>query len=178
MSTLIVAATRAEAVHLPGTIASVITGIGKTAAAVGVSRYLARHPEVTEVVNIGSAGALRDGLDGIHEVGQVLNHDMSADLIRSMGYDAREWLTVGESGVLLASGDTFVADQATRARLAEVAHLVDMEGYAVAWAAEAFDVPVRLVKHVSDHADEGSMDWPSLVDVSARALAEWVSEHL
>ena len=34
--------------------------------------------------------------------------------------------------MVLATGDTFVTDEATRARLATRANLVDMEGYAVA----------------------------------------------
>ena len=59
-----------------------------------------------------------------------------------------------------------------------MAHLVDMEGYAVAWTCRAFDVPVRLVKHVSDNADEASMSWPELADASARVLGEWLAESL
>lgn len=178
MTTLIAAATRAEAVHLPPALPSVITGIGKTAAAVSVSRFLATHPEITEVVNIGSAGALRDGLEGVHEVGRVLNHDLSADLIRALGYDPHEWLEVGESPLALATGDCFVADPDTRTRLATHADLVDMEGYAIAWAARQAGVEVRLIKHVSDNADEQSMDWPTLVDHSARELARWVTHNL
>ena len=49
-----------------------------------------------------------------------------------------------------------------------------MEGYAVAYAALQFGVPVRLVKHVSDNADESAMDWPTMVDRSARALGAWL----
>ena len=65
---------------------------------------------------------------------------------------------------MLATGDVFVTDPLVRARLAEVASLVDMEGYAVAYACRQFGVPVRLVKHVSDDADEGALDWPARVD--------------
>jgi hypothetical protein len=35
----------------------------------------------------------------------------------------------------------------------------------------------RLVKHVSDHADETALDWPAKVDASARALAQWLVER-
>lgn len=45
------------------------------------------------------------------------------------------------------------------------------------WACRAFGVPVRLVKHVSDNADETAMDWPSLVDRSARLLGDWLAGH-
>jgi nucleoside phosphorylase len=53
-----------------------------------------------------------------------------------------------------------------------------MEGYAVAFACLQFDVPVTLVKHVSDNADASAMDWPSLVDASARVLGDWLDEHV
>ena len=50
-----------------------------------------------------------------------------------------------------------------------------MEGYAVAYVCQRLGVPVRLVKHVSDPADDSALDWPSRVDVSARALGAWVA---
>ena len=66
-----------------------------------------------------------------------------------------------------------------RARLAEMADLVDMEGYAVAAAGAALGVPTRLVKHVSDPADESAGDtWVEGVDACARVLAEWVGSRL
>ena len=62
MSLLVVAAIEAEAAHVPQGVPLVITGIGKTAAAVAVTRALVEHPDraTLEVVNIGTAGALRD----------------------------------------------------------------------------------------------------------------------
>jgi len=178
MTALIVSATPEEAAHLPATLPVVITGVGKVAAATAVATALANRRDVTEVVNIGSAGALRDGLEGLHEIGRVWNHDLSAVVLRTLGYDPREWLTLGDGEIALATGDVFVTDADLRALLAKEAHLVDMEGYAVAWAAQQAGVPVRLVKHVSDNADEASMDWPTLVDHSARELAAWVAENV
>ena len=173
---LVVAATRAEAAHVPSGVEVVVSGLGKTAAAVATTRALAgRDLEDLTVVNLGTAGALREGLAGLHEVGVVVNHDMNADAVRALGYDPHERLTVGASGVVLASGDVFVTDPVLRDRLALEAHLVDMEGYGVAFACQALGVPVRLVKHVSDNADEGALDWPSLVDRSARELGAWVA---
>jgi len=176
---LVVAATRAEVAHLPGGVEVVLTGMGKTAAAVATTRALAgRDVAGLTVVNLGTAGALRDGLAGLHEVGTVLNHDISADAVRALGYDSRELLTVGPSEVVLASGDVFVTDPAVRAALAARAHLVDMEGYAVAYACQQLGVPVRIVKHVSDNADDAARDWPSLVDASARVLGDWLRDNL
>lgn len=100
---------------------------------------------------------------------------MSADAIRALGYDPRERLTTGYGNpdLVLATGDLFVSDAAVRDALAERASLVDMEGYAVVMACQAFDVPVRVVKHVSDDADESALDWATAVDASARDLAAW-----
>lgn len=179
ISYLVVAATAAEAAHVPADLPLVITGMGKTAAAAATARALAAYDDTEglTVLNIGTAGALRPGLTGLFEPGVVLNHDISADLIRALGHDPQERLAVGESDVVLATGDVFVSDPGVRDALAERAHLVDMEGYAVAWAAREVGVPVRLVKHVSDAADESAMDWPSMVEASAVALGEWLREH-
>lgn len=168
---LVVVATPEEATHVPAGLRHVVTGIGKTAAAHATTlAILEERP--SHVVNVGSAGALRDGLSGLHEVGTVLNHDMNGDAIRRLGYDPHDVLEVGGSEIVLATGDLFVADAEVRARLAGRAHLVDMEGYAVAYVARRMGIPVTLLKHVSDDADESAWDWPAVVGLSARALGE------
>ncbi|MCR1782871.1 nucleosidase [Nocardioides carbamazepini] len=184
---LVVAAARSEVAHVPAGIDVVVTGIGKTAAATALTRHLAGRSDLADlvVVNLGTAGALHDGLDGgldgeygLHEIGTVLNHDINGDAIRALGHDPRDRFVIGESPTVLATGDVFVTDPVVRARLAEQAQLVDMEGYAVAYVAQEFGVPVRLVKHVSDNADEGALEWVALVDRSARILGEWAATHL
>ena len=89
----------------------------------------------------------------------------------------RRWLDISASPIALASGDVFVTDPVVRARLAEQAHLVDMEGYAVAWACRRHAVPVRVVKHVSDNADAAAMSWPEVVYLSARELGAWLEAN-
>ncbi|SDU74726.1 nucleosidase [Jiangella alkaliphila] len=179
-SYLIVSATEAEARYVPAGLPVVITGIGKTAAATATTQALAgRAPDDLVVVNIGTAGALRPGLTGLFTPRRVLNHDLDADLVRALGLDPEELieLPVGD-GVTLATGDRFVADSRLRDELAQRADLVDMEGYAVAYACRRLGVPVRLVKHVSDAADESAMDWPTVVDASARVLGAWLGTEL
>lgn len=183
---LIVSATRAEVAHLPDGLDVVVTGMGKTACAAVLARHLAGRSDLAdlEVVNLGTAGALRSAprgagaVPGLYEIGTVINHDLDADAIRALGYDARERLEIGDAPTVLATGDVFVADPTVRDRLALRADLVDMEGYAVAFVAREFGVPVRLVKHVSDNADASANDWPSVVDRSARVLGEWAGHHL
>lgn len=177
---LVVAATAAEAAHVPADLPLVITGIGKTPAAVATTRALAgmKRTESVLVVNIGTAGSLRAGVSGLHLPGTVINHDINADAVRALGHDPRERLEIGSGESVLATGDVFVSDPAVRDRLAATAHLVDMEGYAVAFAAQAFGAEVVLVKHVSDNADESALEWPAQVEASARALGEWLREHV
>ena len=176
---LVVAATKAEAAYVPSQLPLVITGLGKTAAAVGTARALAGADLAgLTVVNVGTAGALRPGRAGLHVPGTVLNHDMNVDVIRALGYDPEETLELaGGDSRVLASGDVFVADPAIRDQLARRADLVDMEGYAVAYACRQFGVPVRLVKHVSDNADEVALDWAERVNRSAQELGTWLEEH-
>lgn len=181
--TLVVAATESEAARVPSYLPLLITGIGKTTAAIALTTALAgwrakgRDLVELRVLNVGTAGALHDHHEGLHEVGVVRNHDMNAEIIRSLGYDPEDEIELGE-GVHLASGDTFVADPETRARLAQWADLVDMEGYALALTAKRFGCSLRMIKHVSDQADEGAMDWPSLVARSAVVLGDWLAVEL
>jgi adenosylhomocysteine nucleosidase len=177
MSVLVVIAVAEEARYLPAAFDWTLTGIGKSAAAISTTRaILDRQPSL--VVNAGTAGALRDGLHGLHEIGTVVNHDMNAEAIRALGLDPRERLTLGDSEFVLASGDVFVNDPAIKARLAVDHHLVDMEGYAVALACEELGVPLRMVKHISDAADESANDWLTAVDRSARELADWLHANV
>jgi nucleoside phosphorylase len=177
---LVVSATRAEAAHVPEGVPVVVTGMGKTAAAAATAEALATTDlDGLTVVNIGTAGSLRPGQSGIFLPSTVLNHDISAEVVRALGYDPEETLSVpGGDGSVLATGDVFVTDRPTRERLAEQAHLVDMEGYAVVFACRRRGVPVRVVKHVSDEADERAMDWPALVDLSAAELGAWLATVL
>lgn len=178
---LLVVAAESEATHLPKDLPLVLTGIGKTAAAVAVTRALASMGDLSDVlvINLGTAGGLRPGVNGLLEPVAVLNHDISADAIRALGHDPREFLRLHDGdGPVLATGDVFVADELVRDQLAQRADLVDMEGYAVAYACAEFGVPVRMLKHISDQADEGALEWATLVDNSARILADGLDDLL
>ena len=174
MTTLVVVAHRWEATHLPEDTPLVLTGVGMVQAATAVTRALwERRP--TRVVNLGSVGSLRPGLTGIQRPRAVINRDLNADDIRSMGLtpDERIELPHGDpDGPVLGTGDSFVAGGAARERLLERCDLVDMEGFAIAHACREFGVDLIMIKHVSDAADDAARSWSDLVDASARALAE------
>ena len=80
--TLFVSATTEEAVYLPDGIDLLVTGIGTTAATMILTKELAtREVLPARIVNIGTAGALVDGLAGVYEIEYVLQHDFSSELI-------------------------------------------------------------------------------------------------
>jgi len=179
-SPLLVVAVHHEAEHLATDLPILITGVGKVAAACAVLGALAPLPgpeRPSLLVNLGSAGALRDGIEGTHRVGTVLQHDLDGDAIAEMvGIDPSPSLTLGD-GLTLATGDRFIADPDERERLATVAHLVDMEGYAIAAAAAVLGIDLVMVKHVSDQADDEAQDrWIDAVSASSRELAGWLAE--
>ena len=176
---LLVSATRSEARYVPDGARLLITGIGKVAAAVALTRELAAGAPTHRIVNIGTAGALHDHHAGLFVPSQVIEHDISSDALKSMGYPVVDnWDLEGGDGTVLATGDTFVADPVHRETLAARADLVDMEGCAIAHVAAAFEIPATLVKVVSDSADEKALDWPQLVDRAARELGDWVRGEL
>ncbi|MEU4680016.1 nucleosidase [Micromonospora sp. NPDC023737] len=176
---LLVLALEEEAAHLGGDLPVLLTGMGKVNAAAAVAAVLAADVKPSLVLNLGTAGALRPGWDGLHEIGSVFQHDLDTELLRNLtGHICGAPLTLGTQTAVLATGDTFVSDDATRARLAQRADLVDMEGYAVASAATQAGVPCRLVKRVSDEAGDGAVrSWQESVDVCARDLAAWIRKE-
>ncbi|MFJ8046291.1 nucleosidase [Kitasatospora sp. NPDC096147] len=179
---LLVIAVEEEAAHLGDGLPVLLTGIGKVNASVALATVLARGERPAEIVNLGTAGALRPGLAGTHLISRVVQHDLDTPVLHDLTgrtYGADLTLDGPPDGLVLATGDLFVSDEQARERLAARADLVDMEGYAVATVAERAGVPVRLVKQVSDEAGEGaSRSWRESVDGCAKLLADWVRVHL
>lgn len=177
---LVVVAVEHEAVALPAEVPVLITGVGKVNAALQVSQALANPADRPDlVINLGTAGGLHSGMDGTHVVGRVEQHDLDSVVLEELtGHRYGLPILLGD-GPTLATGDVFVSDPATRDALARRADLVDMEGYAVAAACRMAGVPVTLVKHVSDTADESARRaWTESVHQASTHLARWLAANL
>ncbi|GAC56260.1 hypothetical protein GOHSU_04_01290 [Gordonia hirsuta DSM 44140 = NBRC 16056] len=174
---LVVSATRAEAAHVPDGTQLLIAGLGKVRSATALTRHLAAMPgRYRRVVNIGTAGALHDHHAGLYVPSRAVEHDLSATALAALGYPTPDsWDIPAGDGSVLATGDTFVSDPAARERLSRRADLVDMEGAALVHVCTEFQLPIRLVKVVSDNADDAAMDWPSAIDAAARDLRDWLT---
>ena len=196
---LVVVALEQEARHFVTDFPVLVTGVGKVRAALAVAHALGGGARPLELVNVGTAGGLHPGMEGTHEIAAVFQHDFDDPALHAvtgrhdgppLELSTTQAVTPsprplvpsapgGTTAPVLATGDRFVAGGPLRDRLVTMADLVDMEGYAVAAAGAALGVPTRLVKYVSDPADEGAGDtWVEGVDACARVLAEWVGTRL
>lgn len=178
---LLVVALEEEARHLHvSELPVLVTGVGKVRAASALSAVLARQ-RPSRIINLGTAGTLREGLEGTHVVGRVVQHDFDNESIFALtGEHFGAPIGLGADGPVLGSGDVFVDSRTKRAGLiAQGVDLVDMEGYAVAFTARQFGLPVTLVKEISDQAGEGSgRNWREALDACAERLGEWLRREL
>lgn len=174
---LLVVALEVEAQHLHvSDLPILVTGVGKICASAALASVLARQ-RPSRVINLGTAGGLREGMKGTQVVGRVEQYDFDDEAIFGLtGEHFGAALDLGVSGPVLGSGDRFVDSAAKRAGLVgRGIDLVDMEGYAVAFTAHQFGLPVTLVKEISDPADEGAgQSWRESVDECAERLGEWL----
>ena len=175
---LVVVAVIEEAQAFAHLLPTLVTGVGKVRAATATTwAAMAHRPSL--ILNVGTAGALRPGdlaAGLVHEIGTVLQHDVNGRAIaRLVGSDPSPRIELGDSGVVLATGDRFISSPQDRDALAEQAHLVDMEGYAVAASATRLGIPVRLVKTISDDAGHGAATtWSESLHAASQRLAMWL----
>jgi len=146
-----------EELDLPGVL---YTGVGKLNAAYAVTRALQQSkPDL--VVNYGTAGGLNPQIDGLVEVGRVLQVDMNAEPLAPRGqtpFDRKPAaLESGQTGVVCGSGDTFVT-VVYPWLLEHGVEIVDMELFAIAFICQQEGVPWRAFKYISDHGDKDSGD--------------------
>jgi len=174
---LYVSATQGEAAQVPSDYPLIVTGIGTIRATLALTEYLAHADKLPErIINFGTAGSL-SGNTGIFEIDHVFQHDFDHKVIEQIigkpfpnGIDLPTVSTLPTAR--LATGDSFVNDPDTRARLVQQAQLCDMEGYAIAFVAQHFGIPCTLIKQVSDNADDAAADtWVDAVDRGAQDLA-------
>ena len=178
---LIVVAVLEEAEAFAHLLPTLVTGVGKVRAATATTwAAVTRQPSV--ILNLGTAGALRPGVLAIgvvHEIGTVLQHDVNgraiARLVGAAPRHAWSWATPAWFWPQV-TGSSPTQD---RDALAEHAHLVDMEGYAVAASATRLGIPVRLAKTISDDAGHGAaMSWSDSLHAASHRLAAWLDDNL
>jgi len=173
---LLVAALDAELVAFPAQIDGfdrLVTGPGKLQAAVGLTRALAAR-DYSEIVVVGTAGAIDPELEAdVYEVGAAVQHDVSdLDGVVGQHVSLPARIDLETPGHTIATGDHFVDDADAVLSIRPLgAVLVDMEAYAYAYVANEFGVPLRIIKAVSDRAQDGATQlWDEVVAECSAAL--------
>ncbi len=178
---LLVVALEEEARHLHvSELPILVTGVGKVCAAAALAAVLARQ-RPSRVINLGTAGALCEGLKGTQVIGRVVQHDFADETIAALtGEHFGAPIELAAGGPVLGSGDVFVSGgPARQALVARGVDLVDMEGYAVAHVARNFGLDVMLVKEISDGAgDSAGKSWSENLDDCAERLGDWLRAEL
>lgn len=180
---LLVAALEAELVafpeHLPG-FDRLVTGPGKLQATYALTRALDAN-DYDEILVVGTAGAIDTLLSAdVYEIDAAIQHDVTdIDGIVGQHVSLPPRVELGREGVTIATGDHFVDDVEAVAVIRPLgAGLVDMETYAYAWVAEQFGVPIRVIKSVSDRAqDDAITDWRATVTACSEQLRAFVRDE-
>ncbi len=173
---LLVAALDAELVAFPADLPGfdrLVTGPGKLQATYALTRAL-DAAEYDEIVVVGTAGAIDARLDAdVYEIGAAIQHDVTdIDGIVGQHVSLPPRMETAQDGVTIATGDHFVDDSEAVGVIRPLgAVLVDMETYAYIWVAERFGVPIRVLKAVSDRAqDDAITDWRAAVAACSAQL--------
>ncbi len=168
-------------------ISLIITGMGALKGAVYLSeilqqRKLAGHP-ITEVINYGVAGCVCDtfSLEEIVVVDKVIKYDpVEFSKPQPNKYFSSSFpdftLTPKKKEItVLATSDHPIFTEEDAHRVARHAHVVDMEGYGYAFAANSHGIPLQVVKGISDFAYKKSEQ--SFKKTVGRVLTELLSFH-
>lgn len=179
---LLVAALETELAAFPAELDGfdrLVTGPGKLQATYALTRALdaARYDEI---VVVGTAGAIDARLDAsVYEIDAAIQHDVTdIDGIVGQHVSLPPRVELGRAGVTIATGDHFVDDsEAVQVIRPLGAGLVDMEAYAYVWVAQQFGVPIRILKAVSDRAQDGAItDWRAAVTACSALLRERIRD--
>ena len=169
--------TELKGVTLPAGYKMIEIGVGKVNATGSTVQAIIRY-EPTRIINFGTAGSLNKELkNGLYRVSRVHQRDMDC---RPFGielgvtpYDAVAAIDMKCEGVTLGTGDSFVTS--TPELLTD---LVDMEGYAVAKAADRWNIPCEIYKFVSDFADDNAMDdWDNNISNGAELFSRMLDNR-
>lgn len=179
---LLVAAHPSELVafedDIPG-FARLLTGVGKIPATYALTRALSEGV-YDEIVVVGTAGAIDPEVEGgIYDIAAAVQHDVTdLDGVRGQHVFLPARVEVASEGLVIATGDHFVDDAEAVAIIRTLgARLVDMETYALLWVAAQFGVPIRVLRAVSDRAQDGATElWDDVVERYSHELRAKVRE--
>ena len=144
---------------LPSGVEIVYSGVGKINAAITSIKAIHQYSP-KRILNFGTAGKINTELQGLLEIGKVIQRDMDAEPLAPRGSTPfcirpQEYVSTGQ--FICGSGDSFVTafDPWLHSQGVDV---VDMELFAIAYVANHHQIPWHSYKYISDDANENSGD--------------------
>ena len=151
---------------LPSGVEIVYSGVGKINAAITSIKAIHQYSP-KRILNFGTAGKINTELQGLLEIGKVIQRDMDAEPLAPRGstpFCIRPQEYVSSGQFICGSGDSFVTafDPWLHSQGVDV---VDMELFAIAAIAHDHHIPWQSFKYITDEANENSGDdWHSKVN--------------
>ena len=133
------------------------SSIGKVASTLAASTLIEKYP-IDRLINIGLAGALSPiPVGSAYFISSVSQHDA---FIPFENYQQDMYKSIqctvpnnAENTAILTTGDQFITDSSL---VKNKADMVDMEGFAVAYVAEKHNIPITMIKGISDDTNDSS----------------------
>lgn len=150
---------------LPSGVEIVYSGVGKINAAMTSIKAI-RQYSPKRILNFGTVGKIKPELQGLLEIGKVIQRDMDAEPLAPRGSTPfctrpQEYVSTGQ--FICGSGDSFVTayDPWLHSQGVDV---VDMELFTIAAIAHDHQIPWQSFKYITDEANENSGDdWQAKV---------------
>lgn len=179
MTILLCVALEAELPNPPKNVQTIYTGVGKIQAATKLTGAMCKSTKPDLIVNYGTAGSLNPMLNGMHEIGEFVQRDMIAESIVPRGTTPFSDPVISDiktsspvMQIRCGTGDSFVMQPDKWFVTADI-DCVDMEGYALAYVAQQYNIPFRSFKYISDMADENAAkEWSDNVADGAERFLE------
>lgn len=157
------------------------TGVGKVQAATALAKHLCQFHKPDLIINYGTAGGLNPMVTGLNEVGAFVQRDMIAEPQAPRGSIPFSDPVLSDiktaaptMQIRCGTGDSFVMGPDPWFVTADI-DCVDMEGWALAYVAQQYNIPFRSWKYISDMADENAMkEWTTNVANGAELFSSKV----
>jgi len=151
---------------LPAGVEIIYSGLGKINAALASIQAIDQFSP-RKIMNFGTAGKINPQLEGLLEIGKVIQRDMMAEPLAPRGQTPfcekpSEYMSSGK--YICGSGDSFVTAPDPWL-LSQGVDIVDMELFAIACIASKHQIPWHSYKYITDDANESSAnEWHQKVN--------------
>jgi adenosylhomocysteine nucleosidase len=152
---------------LPPGIDIVYSGVGKINATIASIQAI-RELQPQRIVNFGTVGKINPALQGLLEIGKVIQRDMMTVPLAPRGetpFCSKPSAYISLGGIhICGTGDSFVTDHDPWLASQGI-DVVDMELFAIANIAHQFNIPWQSFKYITDdaNADSGN-EWQHRVN--------------